>query len=81
MGRKNFGRISGVVLDSCPEHGIWFDDGELRQVLEFVASGGLVHSRRIEIEDEERRQAQARRDLVLPGPDLGRSGGGNFSSC
>jgi Zn-finger nucleic acid-binding protein len=48
MARKNFARISGIMLDSCPPHGVWFDTGEVHGVLAFVAAGGLTHSRRLE---------------------------------
>lgn len=38
MDRHNFGVSSGVVLDVCAKDGVWFDDGELAQVLHFCAS-------------------------------------------
>jgi Zn-finger nucleic acid-binding protein len=41
MNRKMFGRISGVIVDVCKDHGVWFDAGELNEVLEWVARGGL----------------------------------------
>ena len=40
MWRRNFFRRSGVVVDVCREHGIWFDDGELAQLLEWLSKGG-----------------------------------------
>ena len=42
MARKNFARVSGIILDSCLDHGSYFDAGELQDVLDFVRSGGLV---------------------------------------
>jgi Zn-finger nucleic acid-binding protein len=42
MNRKNFGERSGVIVDVCRQHGIWFDRGELPRVLAFVESGGLI---------------------------------------
>lgn len=36
MARTNFGRRSGVIVDSCPAHGIWFDPGELVAAIEFL---------------------------------------------
>ncbi len=42
MHRKNFGRVSGIILDQCPKHGVFLDAGELPDVLEFVKSGGLA---------------------------------------
>ena len=41
MNRVNFGHTSGVIVDVCKQDGVWFERDELRQVLEFVAKGGL----------------------------------------
>jgi Zn-finger nucleic acid-binding protein len=41
LNRVNFGRSSGIVVDVCKPHGIWFERDELRAVLAFVAQGGL----------------------------------------
>jgi len=51
MNRVNYARRSGVVLDVCKAHGIWFDQDELRRVLAFVAEGGLDRAREQEIEE------------------------------
>lgn len=51
MTRKNFGRRSGVIVDVCADHGLWFDPHELTAVLEFVATGGLEESRQRDIDD------------------------------
>jgi len=40
MNRKNFMGQSGVITDICAEHGIWLDSGELRQIMEWVKTGG-----------------------------------------
>jgi Zn-finger nucleic acid-binding protein len=45
MNRQAFGRISGVVVDVCKNDGIWFDAGEITQVIEFVEHGGLERAR------------------------------------
>lgn len=50
MNRVNFARISGVIIDSCREHGIWFDPGELEKIMEFIALGGLQKARQVEVE-------------------------------
>ncbi|HET9888754.1 MAG TPA: zf-TFIIB domain-containing protein [bacterium] len=44
MARRNFRRISGVVIDSCHEHGTWLDADELERIAEFVRAGGLVRA-------------------------------------
>ncbi len=41
MHRRNYGRRSGVLVDTCKAHGIWFDLGELDTVLRWVRAGGL----------------------------------------
>ena len=51
MNRVNYARRSGVVLDVCREHGIWFDQDELRRVLAFISEGGLDRARELEIEE------------------------------
>ena len=51
MNRVNYGRRSGVVLDVCKEHGLWFDRDELRRVLAFISEGGLDRARELEIEE------------------------------
>ena len=53
MNRQNFGGSSGVIVDVCARHGVWFHEGELSRVLEFVESGGLARARRREIEEAE----------------------------
>ena len=51
MNRVNYARRSGVVLDVCKEHGIWFDKDELRRVLAYISEGGLDRTRELEIEE------------------------------
>lgn len=50
MNRKNFGGCSGVVVDSCRDHGTWFDRDELRRAVEFIRAGGFKKSREREKE-------------------------------
>ncbi len=59
MNRKNFGGMSGVIVDVCKKHGTWFDLGELPRVLAFVAAGGLERSRVREAEEEARSRRAA----------------------
>jgi len=51
MNRTNYARRSGVILDVCKTHGIWFDKDELRRVLAFISEGGLDQAREQEIEE------------------------------
>jgi Zn-finger nucleic acid-binding protein len=65
MNRTNYGRISGVILDACRDHGLWFDKDELRRVLEFIEKGGLDKAREHQIRelDEKKRLAEASKPL------------------
>jgi len=55
MNRSNFARISGVIIDLCKDHGVWFDADELPKIISFIDEGGLKRSRekeKIALEDE-----------------------------
>ncbi len=64
MNRRAFGQISGVVVDVCRDHGVWFDPGELAQVLKFVESGGLAKARQRETEALAEARRGARSDQM-----------------
>lgn len=51
MNRRMFGRMSGVVVDICREHGVWFDGGELNEVVAWIEAGGLEQARKKELEE------------------------------
>jgi len=58
MNRINFARCSGVIVDVCKGHGIWFDREELSRIVEFIRGGGLEASRareKAEIKEERQR--------------------------
>lgn len=68
MNRANFARCSGVIIDICKQHGVWFDRDELSRIVEFIRSGGLDMSRakeKAELEEERRnlRQEQMSADV------------------
>ena len=68
MNRVNFARCSGVIIDLCKKHGIWFDCDELSRIVEFIRGGGLELSRsreKAQLEEERRslRQEQMTADL------------------
>ena len=50
MNRKNFARISGVIIDECGNHGVWLDAGELERIRQFIVDGGLEKTQDMEIE-------------------------------
>jgi hypothetical protein len=51
MLRRNFGRISGIIVDICSAHGTWFDVGEVPRTLSFIAQGGLRRAESLQAED------------------------------
>ena len=78
MNRSNFARSSGVIIDMCRDHGVWFDAGELPKIIEFIEKGGLDRARekeRITIQDERSKLRDEQRRLELMAR---RSGTANF---
>jgi len=66
MNRINFAHCSGVILDLCKKHGIWFDRDELNRIVEFIHAGGLEASRSKEkAELEEQRKKLREEQLSL----------------
>jgi len=41
MNRTVFARVSGVIVDVCKDHGVWFDAGEINAIIAFVEEGGM----------------------------------------
>ena len=69
INRVNFARISGVLVDVCREHGIWFDGGEIEKIMDFVAHGGLQRAKAVDVE-----RLKAEEELIkLKGNSSGRS--------
>lgn len=48
MNRSQYGRYSRVIVDTCKAHGVFLDEGELTQILEWVREGGLDRSRQLQ---------------------------------
>lgn len=71
MQRRNYGAISGVIVDVCKAHGVWFDEGELEAVLQWVRSGGLRRA----AERERMRLEEAARDARRAAREAARAGG------
>ena len=57
MNRSNYGGGSGIVLDACRDHGLWFDKGELAAIVAFLEKGGWE---RIRVREKERLAEEVR---------------------
>jgi Zn-finger nucleic acid-binding protein len=71
MNRVNFARCSGVVLDVCRGHGIWFDRQELQRIVQFIEAGGLNQARELEkarLTEEVRRLEEAKNQVNPDNP-------------
>lgn len=40
MNQQTYGRGSGVIIDICRKHGIWFDADELHEIVQWISKGG-----------------------------------------
>ncbi len=58
MNQKNYARVSGVVVDVCKQHGIWFERHELQRIVNFIRSGGLHKAREAEKADIQAEQSR-----------------------
>ena len=84
MNRFNFADCSGVILDACKPHGVWFDPDELRRIAAFIRGGGLDVARgkerdRLELERRRLEQAAADREGRPGAGDL--PAGGSVASA
>jgi len=68
MNRSNFARSSGIIIDMCKQHGVWFDAGELPKIIEFIDKGGLDRARekeKISMADERSRLRDEQRRMEM----------------
>ena len=71
MNRSNFAHASGVIIDTCKKHGVWFDPDELPRIIEFIQKGGMEMARRrerSEIESERDKLRDEQRIHSVDGP-------------
>jgi Zn-finger nucleic acid-binding protein len=66
MNRRNYGRKSGVIVDVCARHGIWFDLHELDRLLLWIREGGEERADRMQREQERIEVRQQRLGESLP---------------
>ena len=65
MHRRNFGQRSGVIIDSCRDHGLWLDGGELRRLIRWTQAGGRQHHAQSQAEKERMQERAARTPPVV----------------
>ncbi len=78
MSRRNFAQHSGVIVDICAKHGIWFDQGELEQILRKISSGELSQSSRKA--QARRREREILKRVRREGGPLDRAGAEEFGN-
>jgi len=66
MNRLNYGGASGVIIDQCKQHGVWFDADELHRILAWVRNGGLTRA----TQAQERSAVAAARRRPAPAPAI-----------
>ena len=69
MTRINFERVSGILIDRCRDHGIWFDATELDAVLRWIKLGGERAAAEVEDQEMRARLAQLRFKVEVKSPD------------
>lgn len=52
MHRRQFAKVSRVIVDVCKDHGIWLDHDELPRIVRFVQDGGLHAARKQQLEQQ-----------------------------
>ena len=73
MTRVNFERVSGILIDRCGDHGIWFDATELDAVLRWIKLGGERVSEERRLQEERARASQLRFKVEPKSPDDART--------
>jgi Zn-finger nucleic acid-binding protein len=68
MNRLQFANCSRVIVDVCKKHGTWFDRDELRRIVEFIRTGGLLTAREREIAElEAKRKKLMQTQAIMAG--------------
>lgn len=65
MNRNNFARASGVIVDICKQHGLWFDADELSAIFEFIQKGGMELARKRELREIEQARDELRDERTI----------------
>lgn len=48
MNRRNYSHISGVIIDTCRDHGVWLDNQELSRIIQFIEKGGIERAHEVQ---------------------------------
>src|SRR5438477_453057 len=56
MNRRNFAGVSGVIIDTCKNCGVWLDNQELNRIVRFIEAGGMDRAR--EVQDRDRAHSE-----------------------
>jgi Zn-finger nucleic acid-binding protein len=77
MNRNNFAKASGVIVDICKQHGVWFDADELPAIVDFIRKGGMDLKRQreqneIDLERSRLREERWKADISPRSSRLGR---------
>ena len=75
MNRRNFGRGSGLMIDSCMHHGNWLDGGELRALAGWWHAGGKFVHQAGEVKAAQNRMERPKK---VPDLDLSEAGSGSW---
>lgn len=67
MNRRNYGRKSGVLIDVCARHGLWFDLHELDRLLRWIREGGEERAQALQGEEERSAERQKRIEKEIGG--------------
>jgi Zn-finger nucleic acid-binding protein/ribosomal protein L40E len=60
MHRDNYAHRSGVIIDVCKDHGVWFDVDELARILDWVRSGAKAEVDRRDATEAEHQEKMAK---------------------
>ena len=77
MHRTNFAQRSGVIVDSCRQHGLWLDSGEVTHLMEWKKMGGQLLHEQVQQEKRHKRkrlQRQPRDEQWSPAASAGGMG-------
>jgi Zn-finger nucleic acid-binding protein len=66
MNRRNYGRKSGVIVDVCSRHGLWFDLHEIDRLLRWLREGGEERTKHLQAEED---RTVARQKHLAEEPD------------